>query len=333
MSNKKTILLQFAICNAGVSPAYYILVTETRNTLRLQKYFSAFSVSVIKLDALGRDAGYKSLMKHLTIIFFLLATQLFAATTPEILINRRAADKLQLHQGDIVEISLTGDMKTTQQFRISAIYEEPADPSLVPLKRNYVKMHLSDLENLTGKKDQLDMISIQLKNPANAANVAARLNADAIGFTAYSAQELANRSSTTFVVVSRFHQAIAFISMTAGAIFIFALMVMRVEDQRKNLAILTVTGISKKTILKSLMLEAVFFAFIASLLGAVLGSISARIVNLYYQHYYQTTLTFAEVTGDILIRAMCIAFFLGIIAGTFSWFRLRHLAVLQELGR
>jgi ABC-type lipoprotein release transport system permease subunit len=273
-------------------------------------------------------------MKRLLFLFtFFTSIQLYSATIPEILINRRAAERLQLQQGDIVEISLTGDMKKPQQFRVSAIYEEPADPSLVPLKRNYLKMHLSDLENLTGKKDQLDMISIQLKKGSNASNIAARLNADAIGFTAYSAQELANRSSTTFVVVSRFHQAIAFISMTAGAIFIFALMVMRVEDQRKNLAILTVTGISKQTILKSLMLEAVFFAFIASLLGAVLGSISARVVNLYYQHYYQTTLTFAEVTGDILIRAMCIAFFLGIISGTFSWFRLRRLAVLQELGR
>jgi ABC-type lipoprotein release transport system permease subunit len=272
-------------------------------------------------------------MKYLILIFLLVATQLFCATTSEILINRRVAEKLQLHQGDLVEISLTGDMKRLQQFRIGSIYEEPADPSLVPLKRNYVKMHLSDLENLTGKKDQVDMISIQIKKGADAGNIAARLNADAIGFTAYSAQDLANRSSTTFVVVSRFHQAIAFISMTAGAIFIFALMVMRVEDQRKNLAILTVTGISKETILKALMLEAVFFAFIASLLGAVLGSISARIVNLYYQHYYQTTLIFAEVTGDILIRAVCIAFFLGIIAGTFSWFRLRRLAVLQELGR
>lgn len=272
-------------------------------------------------------------MKLLTLFFTVFAAIELYSATPEILINHRIADKLQIHQGDIVEISLTGDMKKPQQFRVGAIYEEPADPSLVPLKRNYVKMHLSDLENLTGKEDQVDMISIQLKKGSDARNIAARLNADAIGFTAYSAQELANRSSTTFVVVSRFHQAIAFISMTAGAIFIFALMVMRVEDQRKNLAILTVTGISKETILKSLMLEAVFFAFIASLLGAILGSISARIVNLYYQHYYQTTLTFAEVTGDILIRAVFIAFFLGIIAGTFSWFRLRRLAVLQELGR
>src|SRR5262245_14737369 len=112
-------------------------------------------------------------MKPLSILFtFFAAIQLYA-TTPEILINRRAAERIQLHQGDIVEISLTGDMKKSQQFRVSAIYEEPADPSLVPLKRNYVKMHLSDLENLTGKKDQLDMISIQLKKGSNASNIAA----------------------------------------------------------------------------------------------------------------------------------------------------------------
>jgi ABC-type antimicrobial peptide transport system permease subunit len=243
------------------------------------------------------------------------------------------ADRLQLKAGDIVEISATGDMKKVLQYRIAAIYEEPADPALVPLKRNFIKMHLSDLEELSGKKDELDLISIQVSKNTDTSKLAARLNADAIGFTAYSAQELANLSSTTFVVVSKFHEAIALIAMTAGAVFIFALMVMRVEDQRKNLAILTVTGISKQTILKALMLEAVFFAFFASILGAGLGAISAKLVNLYYQHYYQTTLVFAEVTGGILVRAICISFLLGIIAGTFSWFRLRHLAVLQELGR
>jgi ABC-type antimicrobial peptide transport system permease subunit len=255
------------------------------------------------------------------------------ADSPEILVNRRMAEKLQLKTGDIVEISVTGDMKKIRQYRIAAIYEERADPALVPLKRNFIKMHLSDLEELSGKKDELDLISIQISKNTDASKLAARLNADAIGFTAYSAQELANRSSTTFVVVSKFHEAIAFIAMTAGAVFIFALMVMRVEDQRKNLAILTVTGISKQTILKALMLEAVFFAFFASILGAGLGAISAKLVNLYYQHYYQTTLVFAEVTGGILVRAISISFLLGIIAGTFSWFRLRHLAVLQELGR
>ena len=281
-----------------------------------------------RYKSLSRSQLYKLLIAVLFFIFPALSE-----SQPEILVNRRMAEKLQLSAGDIVEISATGDMKKLQLYKVVAIYDEPADPALVPLKRNFVKMHLSDLEELSGKTDQLDLISIQIKKNTDAANLVARLNADAIGFTAYSAQELADRSSTTFVVVSKFHEAIALIAMTAGAVFIFALMVMRVEDQRKNLAVLTVTGISKQTILKALMLEAVFFAFFASLLGAGMGAISAKLVNFYYQNYYQTTLIFAEVTSGILIRAVFISFVLGIIAGTFSWFRLRHLAVLQELGR
>ena len=256
-----------------------------------------------------------------------------SAVEPEILINQRLADQLALKPGDTVLLSQTGDMKNPVRFRVRGVYEERPDPSQVPLRKCMVKMHLPDLESLTGRTDQLDLVSIKLTNPNSASNVAARLNGEAIGFTAYSAQELSARTSLTFEVVYRFQRAIALITMLAGAIFIFALVVMRVEDQRKNLAILTVTGLSRTTIFKSLILESVFFAFFASLLGAALGYASSHIVNLYYQHYYQTTLLFAHVTRSILLQSAAISFLLGVIAGTFSWFRLKHLAVLQELGR
>jgi len=255
------------------------------------------------------------------------------AAEPEILVNRLLAGRLSLKAGDLVELSARGDMKNSERFRVLAIYEEKADPYNVPLKRSLVKMHLPDLERIAGRKDQLDLVSIELKRGADARAVAARLNAEAIGFTAFSAEELAVRASTTFQIVSRFHQAIAMITMMAGAIFIFALMVMRVEDQRKSLAILTVTGISRRTILKSLVLESTFFAFFASILGAMLGYTAAFFVNLYYQNFYQTELIFARVTVPILIRAISISFLLGIVGGTFSWFRLKHLAPREELGR
>lgn len=252
---------------------------------------------------------------------------------PEILINKRLADQLQVRPGDVVELGQSGDMKNAASFRISAVYEEKADPYQVPLRLRLIKMHLGDLERLSGKTDQLDIISIKLKSGAKQQQVAARLNAESIGFTGYSADELARRSSSTFQVVSRFHRAIALITMMAGAIFIFALVLMRVEDQRKNLAILTVTGISKRTILQTLLLESTLFAFLATLLGAGMGWISAQLVNVYYRYYYQTNLLFAHVTPHILLQAVALSFVLGIAAGAFSWFRLRHLAVLQELGR
>ncbi|HET6268216.1 MAG TPA: FtsX-like permease family protein, partial [Acidobacteriota bacterium] len=235
--------------------------------------------------------------------------------------------------GDPVELSLSGDMKSALRFVVRDIYEEKADPSQVPLRRSMIKMHLPDLEALTGRTDQLDLVSIQLRNPADASSLAARLNGEAIGFTAYSGQVLAVRTSRTFEVVDRFQRAIALIAMAAGAIFIFALVVMRVEDQRKNFAILTITGISKKSIFQTLILEAVVFAFLASLLGAALGYGAAAAVNFYYRQYYQTTLIFAKVSPEILIQAVSLSFLLGVIAGTFSWMRLKQLAVLEELGR
>ena len=272
-------------------------------------------------------------MKHIAAILFLFFISNHIFAEQEILINERLAQRLSAKAGDLVEISASGDMKKAQTFRIAHIYKEKADPYLVPLRRNQIKMHLSDLETLLNRPDQVDLISVRLKKGSNAPNVAARLNAEAFGFTATSAEQLAAQNSTTFEVVSRFHKAIAFITMMAGAIFIFALVVVRVEDQRKQFAILTVTGISRETILKTLVLESIFFAFLASLIGAFLGILAARVVNLYYQNFYQTSLIFAEVTFQILLQAVIVSFVLGMVAGTFSWFRLKRLQVLQELGR
>ena len=255
------------------------------------------------------------------------------ADTPEILINERLAQRLSINAGDLVEIAASGDMQNARTFRVAKVYREKADPYLVPLRRNMIKMHLSDLERILDRADQVDLISIRLKQGASGRELAARINDEAIGFMAVSAEELAARNSTTFQVVSRFHKAIAFITMMAGAIFIFALVVMRVEDQRKQFAILSVTGISRRTILQTLVLESVFFAFLASLIGAFIGIAAARAVNLYYQNFYQTTLIFAEVTFSILLQAATVSFVLGIVAGTLSWFRIRRLNVLQELGR
>ena len=272
-------------------------------------------------------------MKCVLSIFAILCFTRIAFCEPELLVNERLAERLGLHAGDRVEISATGDLKNPRIFRVAEVYSEKADPYLVPLRRNMIKMHLSDLEELLKRPDQVDLISIRLKDGANGPHVAARLNDEAIGFMATSGEELAARNSTTFLVVSRFHKAIALITMMAGAIFIFALVVMRVEDQRKQFAILTVTGISRKTILKTLVLESIFFAFVASLLGAFLGIGAAKVVNLYYQNFYQTSLVFAEVTASILLQAATISFLLGMIAGAFSWFRIKSLEVLQELGR
>src|SRR5215831_4515330 len=149
-------------------------------------------------------------MKWITFLLILLPVAGYCSP-PEILINRLLADRLALHAGDTVEIAPTGDMQNAKQFRVAGIYEEKADPYQVPLRHSQIKMHLTDLESLIGRYDQVDLISLQLAKNTDSRRLVARLNAEAIGFTAYSANELASKTSATFEVVSRFHKAIAFI--------------------------------------------------------------------------------------------------------------------------
>ncbi|MCI0446664.1 hypothetical protein L0152_26105, partial [bacterium] len=92
-----------AVCIAGVSPVKQDVITEIRKARKSQNIFSvfsAFSVSVIK-SLIPPRRRYKSQMKRLLVfLLFFSATQLHSAITPEILINHRVAEKLQLHQGD-----------------------------------------------------------------------------------------------------------------------------------------------------------------------------------------------------------------------------------------
>ena len=52
-----------------------------------------------------------------------------------------------------------------------------------------------DLQAMVGKNDQVDLISIRLTGKGKNGHVAERVNAEAIGFTAYSADELARRTA------------------------------------------------------------------------------------------------------------------------------------------
>src|SRR5438132_472476 len=128
-----------------------------------------------------------------------IAFSLCASNANEILVNQQFVDKLGIRPGDSVFIAAQPSAAKWRRFRVRGIYSEKADPSQVPLRRSMVKMHLPDLQMLTGRNDELDLVSISLRHGSSqAAALASRLNSEAIGFTAYSAPALASRSSRTF---------------------------------------------------------------------------------------------------------------------------------------
>ena len=164
-------------------------------------------------------------------------------------------------------------------------------------------------------------------------SVSAAINAMAFGFRAYPAAEVAIETSATFRVVNRFHRAIGIITIVASAIFLLCITLLKVDERRREVGALRLLGLSRATVVRSVMLEASLIALLGSALGAGFGAAASAIVNWYYQGVYATPLKFALVTPEIVAIAVTLSLLLGIVSGYLAAQRLVRTAPLELVGR
>lgn len=238
-----------------------------------------------------------------------------------IAVERSTASGLDLRVGDTLRIGATADRVTTLAV-VSAIYEPQADPASITREERRVRLHLPDLQQLLGAPDRVDRIAVALAPGQRADSMAAAFNRIAFGYRAFSSADIASESSQTFRVVSRFHQAIAVISVVASAIFLLCIMLLKVEERRLDAAMLRFLGIRRRTVFGALLLEACLVAVAGSALGLGLAVVAGALTNLYYQHYFDTRLIFSLITPGIVRFALLLSLVLGLAAGAIAAWRL-----------
>jgi putative ABC transport system permease protein len=255
-------------------------------------------------------------------------------TTPPIpiAIEQRFAEAAHLRVGDTVQLSTT-TAPTAVLARVAAIYAPRPDPATIMRRDLHVQLHLTDLIGLLGQPDRVDRIAIALRPGVDADSAATALNRTAFGYDVMSSRAIASQSSMTFVVVSRFHHAIAIISVLASTIFLLCLMLLKVEARRRDVAVLRFTGISRRTIFVALMLEAALIALAGSVAGVALALGAGVVVNHYYQHAYATSLVFSLITPATLLFAVALSTGLGLAAGALAAWRLVRTAPLTLWNR
>ena len=105
------------------------------------------------------------------------------------------------------------------------------------------------------------------------------------------------------------------------------------DERRRDVASLRLLGISRRTVLASVVLEAAFIALVGSVLGTGIGALASAAVNTYYQAHYRTPLRFSIVTPDIVFFAAAMSIALGVVAGAVAALRLVRAHPLTLLGR
>ena len=256
-----------------------------------------------------------------------------ASVERTIAIDERLAADARLRIGDRVVLAPEPGAVAGDTVRIAAIVRRRADPSEVARNEYRVRLHLDHLQRLVGYGDRVDRFAVQTAGGAATDSVLRRLNSAAFGFRAYPSREIAVETSKTFLVVSRFHRAIGVITIVASATFLLCIMLLKVDERRRDVAAMRLMGISRSTVVRSVMLESSVIALVGSAFGVVLGFVVAALVNAHYQNVYRTPLRFAIVTPGTVAFSVLLSLVLGIGAGALAARRLARTPPLALFGR
>jgi putative ABC transport system permease protein len=255
-----------------------------------------------------------------------------AAQTQGIAIERALAERFDLAVGDTVRLGASPD--SLQRLAVvSAIYEPRPDPAEISRQALRVRLHLPDLADLLGAPDRVDRFGIGLAPGVSADRAVAVLNRAAFGFRAHPSATIASESSQTFKVVSRFHRAIAVITIVASAVFLLCIMLLKVEERRMDAAVMRFVGVRRRTIFGALVLEAALIAVLGSALGAGLAFLAGALTNAYYRRFFDTELIFSLITPRIVLFSVCLSLLLGLAAGTIAAWRLVRTRPMVLWGR
>lgn len=261
-----------------------------------------------------------------------LAALLQSPAHRTIAIDERLADDARITIGDTLVVS-SKPAGTGDTVIVSAIVRRGADPAEIARSEYQVRLHLDELQRISSYGDRVDRFAVA--TPGEKATEAAlrAIDAAAFGFEAHRSKDIAVETSRTFKVVSRFHKAIGVITIVASAIFLLCIMLLKVEERRRDVAALRLMGISRSTVVKGIVAEAALLTLVGCAMGMLVGWASSQFINWYYQGVYRTPLTFSLITLPIVTLSVSLSLVLGIGAGLLASLRLVRTPPLELFGR
>jgi putative ABC transport system permease protein len=257
---------------------------------------------------------------------------------PEVLLSRQLAQQEHIRIGDLVTLAVDAEGTKATQFRVVGIYEPTPDPRKFPARRLEARLHLPDLMALTvdpadpDSTESVSAVNVALARAGNEAAVTSALTSRVPGLIVQSTLAPA-KGSDPFVVLDRFHWAIAVVTVAGSTAFLLALMVMRAEERREVIGVLRLIGTPTRSILGEVLFEGLLITVAGAAFGILVAISAQRLVNGFFDWRYDTTLVFVRVTGGIAWQSVAFSVPLGVLAGLVASWTLLRRHVVSLIGR
>ena len=183
-------------------------------------------------------------------------------------------------------------------------------------------------QELTNRdSDTVGFFYIELKNPADAENLAKKINFryEDDDLDATSGSGFAGEISGLLGNLDLFFYGVSSIALLVGAVGIINTMLMSVMERTKEFGILKAVGWTNDNILKLIIFESIFLGIIGGIIGIVIAVILVKFVA-------EPLLTFPMlITLDLVIEAFIIALILGVVGGVYPAWRASKLDPVQAI--
>ena len=269
---------------------------------------------------------------RVAVLVVLLAAGASAQEHPAVLVSRQLAEAEHLAVGSIIRLATDAAATNASTFRVAGIYEPTPDPARLGSSQREVRLHLPDLLDLTRDPatpagiEHVESVNVRLVDPADAAAFSRDVSARMPGILARPAA--AADDAGAFVVLERFHLAIATVTIVAATVFLLALTIMLVDERRETVGVLRLIGLPARRILVQVFVEGLVIAAAGALFGLVLAALSQALINRFFQWRYDTALIFVRITPQVILTCLAIAIPLGAVATVVaSWALLRRNAL------
>lgn len=252
------------------------------------------------------------------------------SSAPSVLVSRQLAEAEGVSVGEIVTLAADPGGNRAQRFRIAGIYEPTPDPMRLNSSRHEARLHLPDLLTLIASPadplatETVDAVNVALVSGSDPQEFSRDLTARVPGVIAQPVRAAAYRAGP-FLVLERFHLAIAVVTILASTVFLLALTVMLVDERRETIGVLRLIGLSTSRLLLQVFAEGVLVASVGAAFGILLAIASQGLINRYFQWRYDTALVFVRLTPGVIWQSLVIAVPLGVVGSVAaSWVLLRR---------
>ena len=144
---------------------------------------------------------------------------------------------------------------------------------------NAVVFPLPAIERLANRPDEVSMVYVQVDSGDSIDSVAAAIQGNAgqaVDIT--TTKDLLDQAVGSLRDVKKIAEQVLAVGLVAGAVIIFLSMLMIVRERRREIGVLKAIGASNAEVVGQFVAEAVVLALLGSVIGGVIGALSANSV-------------------------------------------------------